>query len=120
MGYTHRVKILLTRPPRRDARDAGLPVPPLGLAYVASALIEAGYDVDIFDAVGLGVGWAEFERHIEATQPDLVGLGTMTPTADIAYRAAKIIRPHTKWIVVGGPHATAVRDKIFTEILGVD
>ncbi len=120
MGYTHRVKILLTRPPRRDARDAGLPVPPLGLAYVASALVEAGYDVDIFDAVGLGVGWEEFERYIETTRPDMVGLGTMTPTADIAYRAAKIVRPYTKWIVVGGPHATAVRAKIFTECNEID
>ena len=114
------MKILLTRPPRRDARDAGLPVPPLGLAYVAAALIEAGYDVEVFDAVGLGVDWKEFERHIESTMPDVVGLGTMTPTADITYRAAKIIRPFTKWIVIGGPHATAVRSQIFDDCPEVD
>ena len=44
------MKIVLVRPPRRDVWDSGLCVPPLGLAYIASALLSNGYDVQIIDA----------------------------------------------------------------------
>lgn len=114
------MKIVLTRPPRRDARDAGLPVPPLGLAYVASAMIAAGHDVEIIDAIGLGIGWRDYKDKIEVIQPDLIGFGTMTPTADITYRAAKLLRPLAKWIVVGGPHATAVKSILLDDCEEVD
>ena len=43
--------VLLVRPPRRNSRDAGLCVPPMGLAYVAGALRRAGHDVEILDAL---------------------------------------------------------------------
>ena len=35
----------------------GLSVPPMGLAYIASSLLEAGHEVEILDAYALG--WSE-------------------------------------------------------------
>ena len=32
------MRLLLVRPPRRNVQDAGLGVPPLGLAYIAAAI----------------------------------------------------------------------------------
>ena len=45
------MNVLLIRPPRRNIYDAGLSVPPLGLAYIASSLQEQGHTVEIFRCI---------------------------------------------------------------------
>ncbi len=112
--------ILLARPPRRDNRDAGLPIPPLGLAYLASTLEAQGRRVEILDAYSLGWSWDQFEQAIIDRKPDVLGLGTMTPVAPTAWRAARIARPHVKHIVLGGPHPTAVKHQVFTDCPEID
>ncbi|MCP4805251.1 MAG: B12-binding domain-containing radical SAM protein [Proteobacteria bacterium] len=112
--------MLLVRPPRRNAQDAGLPVPPLGLAYIAGALRAAGRDVEILDAIAQGWGWARFEAEVGRRRPAVVGLGTMTPVADVAYRAARIAKRAGATVVLGGPHATAVREDVFADCPEVD
>jgi len=100
--------MLLARPPRRDASDRGLSVPPLGLAYLAGTLQAAGRPVTILDAYALGWSWRRFEAEIARRKPDVLGLTAMTPVSDVAYRAARLARPHAGRIVLGGPHPTAV------------
>jgi anaerobic magnesium-protoporphyrin IX monomethyl ester cyclase len=114
------VKFLLVRPPRRDARDAGLSVPPLGLAYVASALREGGVHVEILDAYALGLTWDEFEQALSKSDAEVLGLGTMTPVADSAYRTAKLARDFFDFIVLGGPHPTAVKKTVFEDCDAID
>ena len=53
------MNVLLIRPPRRNIYDAGLSVPPLGLAYIASSLREQGHTVEILDAYALRWSWVE-------------------------------------------------------------
>jgi radical SAM superfamily enzyme YgiQ (UPF0313 family) len=120
MAYANGVKFLLVRPPRRDAWDAGLSVPPLGLAYVAAALREAEYCVDILDAYALGLTWAEFERALRESDAQVLGLGTMTPVADSAYRTAELARGLFDFVLLGGPHPTAVRESVFQECAAID
>ena len=114
------MNLLLVRPPRRDNADVGLSVPPLGLAYIAAVARENGHEVDILDAYATGMSWAAFGRAIRQRKPDAVGLTAMTPVADIAARAVKMMRPHVKHIVIGGPHPTAVGEEIFDEMPGLD
>lgn len=114
------MKVLLARPPRRDVRDAGLSVPPLGLAYIASALRESGHEVDLLDAYALGWSWRRFEATLRAERPEVLGLSAMTPVADVAARAARLARPHVGRIVLGGPHPTAVEHGVFEEIPELD
>jgi radical SAM superfamily enzyme YgiQ (UPF0313 family) len=114
------MRVLLARPPRRDLRDAGLPVPPLGLAYVAAALRLAGHDVEILDAYALGWSWARFGQHIAAARPAVLGLSAMTPVADVAAQAARLARPHVGRILLGGPHPTAVHHAVFDEMPELD
>lgn len=114
------MRVLLIRPPRRDVRDAGLAVPPLGLAYVAASLRAAGHAVDLIDAFVLGWDWERFEAEIARQKPDVVGLSAMTPVADVAARAAKLARPHARHLVLGGPHPTAVREAVFDEMPELD
>ncbi len=102
------MRLLLARPPRRDARDRGLPVPPLGLAYLAGALRSQGRPVEILDAYALGWSWRRFRDELARRRPDVLGLSAMTPVADVAERAARVARPYAGRIVLGGPHPTAV------------
>jgi anaerobic magnesium-protoporphyrin IX monomethyl ester cyclase len=114
------MNLLLVRPPRRDNADAGLSVPPLGLAYIAAVARENGHEVDILDAYATGMSWTAFEQAIRQRKPDVVGLTAMTPVADIAARAVEIMRPYVKHIVIGGPHPTAVGEEIFDEMPRLD
>ena len=114
------MKILLLRPPRRDSRDASLPVPPLGLTYIAAELLALGHEVELLDAVGLGIGWDELEGELRVRGPQLVGVGAMTPTADIAYRAATIAKGVARWVVLGGPHPTATGSEALEQCAAID
>ncbi len=114
------MNVVLARPPRRDARDAGLPVPPLGLAYLAGVSARAGRPVTVLDAYALGWSWARFEQELARLRPDVLGLGTMTPVADVAYRAAKLGRKYATHVILGGPHPTAVGAKVFEDCPEID
>ena len=114
------MNLLLVRPPRRENADAGLSVPPLGLAYIAAVAREDGHEVDILDAYATGMSWTAFEEAIRHRKPDVVGMTAMTPVADIAARAVEIIRPYVRHIVIGGPHPTALGEEIFNEMPGLD
>ncbi len=114
------MKILLVRPPRRDRRDVSLAVPPLGLAYLAGALRDAGHRVQLLDARAEDVGWGQIGGRISAAGADLVGITATTPVRDLAARAAQAARPHCRWLVLGGPHPTAVGAAVFDEVPGLD
>lgn len=114
------MKLTLVRPPRRNASDAGLSVPPLGLAYIAAMARELGHSVEIIDAYATGMSWADFEDHIKTQRPEVVGFSAMTPIADVVARAVKMCRPYAQKIVLGGPHPTAVGEDVFTEMPGLD
>lgn len=114
------MRVLLARPPRRDRSDAGLAVPPLGLAYIAASLRQAGHAVELLDAYVLGWSWERFGRELSQRRPDVLGLSAMTPVADLAARAVRLGRPWARHIILGGPHPTAVRDAVFAEMPGLD
>ncbi len=114
------MRLLLARPPRRNPRDAGLCVPPLGLAYLAGAARSQGRSVDLIDAYALGWSWDRFGAEIRRRRPDVLGLSSMTPVVDVAHRAAALARPHVGRIVMGGPHPTAVKDVALEECAALD
>ena len=39
----------------------------------------------------------------------------MTPMWDVICRASELARPYAKWLIVGGPHPTAVKHGIFDD-----
>jgi radical SAM superfamily enzyme YgiQ (UPF0313 family) len=114
------MELLLVRPPRRDPSDAGLSVPPLGLAYIAAVARDLGHSVEILDAYATGMSWVDFERFMRSRKPQAVGFTAMTPIADVVARAVRICRPYVGKIVLGGPHPTAVGESVFEEMPGLD
>lgn len=114
------MRILLINPPSRKQDREDVVVPPLGLAYLASAVEQEGHKVRVLDAFALGMNWDEFEAEIKKEKPDLVGLGGMTPTIDNTLRAIKTCRPYTHTLVVGGPHISVHRQEFFRDCPELD
>jgi len=121
-----RYKVLLINPPHIQIRGlyARVVFEPLGLAYVAGALLEAGYPVEILDTIGegfdrlsrhdetrdvVGLAFDAIRDRIAQAKPDIVGIGIpFTIRAESAYRIAgmvKAINPAIKTLV-GGIHVT--------------
>jgi radical SAM superfamily enzyme YgiQ (UPF0313 family) len=106
------VRILLVNPSmnmQKLGRFAELlePMPPTGIAYIAGALVAAGFHtraVDMFAEKLTGDGVLERAKRFA---PDLVGLTVLTPSAPTCELLSKAIRaalPNVK-IVWGGVHA---------------
>jgi len=87
---------------RRRDRAAGLSMPPLGLPLLA-ALTPKEAEVSIFDD---GRQAIPFDRGF-----DLVGISTVTPTAERAYRLADEFRRRGAKVVLGGLHVTTLPDE---------
>ncbi len=80
--------------------------PPLGLAYIAAFLREAGHDVAIVDMKHGDHSPDELMAEVREFAPQLVGLGLYTVTVPVARQISRLIKawaPETR-IVVGGPH----------------
>ena len=84
--------------------------PPLGLAYIASCLEQEGYDVKIIDSLVLKYGLKDIINIIKRSNPDVVGISTVTQFISDAYEIARISKEHNPncLVVLGGPHPTAL------------
>lgn len=123
-----RPRVALVRPPLRVAKASysTLACPPIGVAYLAAALREAGFDATIVDAVGeaprryfkdtdarfvgLGLEHAEIADRVPS-DATLIGVTCMFseswPMVRETIRALRARFPATP-IVVGGEHPTAM------------
>ncbi len=111
------MRILLALPPDihnlEIYRVAGMSAPPLGLAYIAAVLENAGHKVAILDSPTLRLDTKTFLQKVREFKPDVVGLSLITPTAPKGYTAAKKIKemcPDTI-VIAGGPHVTYMYDE---------
>ena len=79
--------------------------PPLGLAYIAAFLREAGHVVAICDMRHGGHSREDFMAEVRSFRPDLLGLGLYTVTVPVAEEISQLVKAWADVpIVVGGPH----------------
>lgn len=90
---TPRLDVLVLNPPSPDgdlfirdiarvgrrARD-GMIWPQTALAQIAAVVKEAGYSVDVIDAIGLGMTWEDFERYMWKHKPRYMVIHVTAPT----------------------------------------
>jgi len=84
------------------------PSPPLGLAYLASALKSAGMMVKILDLVVHPYRRSLLENLLKSVEPQMVGITAVTMNFDNAVevvRSIKLLNPKIL-TVMGGPHVT--------------
>lgn len=83
--------------------------PPLGLAYIASSVLQHGHEARIIDCDGETDYWKAIEEACTGFKPDLVGFYTMTWTFRQAKKIFEFIKELIPGVisVVGGPNVTA-------------
>jgi len=102
---------------------------PLGLPFIAARLRQEGHQVAIFDrfTVQFRVGRARQQvdqamlQRLQAFQPDLVGLNTLSPLIYDTVHCAHLIRSvYDGPMVAGGYHATALPELSLRKIPALD
>ncbi len=124
------MRVLLTLPPgihRLEIyRITGMKAPPLGLAYLAAVLEEAGHKVKIIDTPTLEMEPDEWIREVKSWNPDIIGFSLLTPTAPRGYKAAKLVKEELGDdipVIAGGPHPSfmfeeALKNSIDIVVIG--
>ena len=83
-------------------------IPPLGVLYLASALLREGHRVSVLD-LNLGNAEALVMARVKQLRPDLVGMSSLAPAYGGASELARQLRrslPAGTGLVVGGADAT--------------
>lgn len=111
------VDVSLVRGPQEQP---SLPLPPLGLLYVASALEAAGWRVAVVDAPGEGLDVGAFVQRVRMLGAPVVGLSGMTPMVNRIRRDAALVRPLAERVVLGGVHATRFKEAALADLPDVD
>lgn len=122
-----KMKILLINPPQKSMwtesfSSVGSIHPSLGLCYIAAVLRENNIDVEILDALVLGMTCEEVVKTVKRKSPDVVGLTAMTPTFRNAIKLAEKIKKHNKniTIVLGGIHVSILPEQTLKENPSID
>jgi len=115
-------RILFINPNTRHLGALLTVYPPMGVLYLASVLREEGHGVRLVDADMDALNSSEVLRAISDYEPKVVGITMNSLQARPAYEIADLIRaenPGAK-IVVGGPHPSALREKILKKSRSID
>lgn len=80
----------------------------MGLGYLAGALLAAGCEVELFDAV---VEDEQLDDRLSGERFDVVGISSPTPLIYEAWEAAATAKRHGAVTILGGPHLTLLPDE---------
>ncbi|MFW9928948.1 MAG: B12-binding domain-containing radical SAM protein [Candidatus Thorarchaeota archaeon] len=123
------MKVLLAIPPGigeskyQISNFLNFSAPPLGLAYIAAVLEEAGYKnkVRIVDSRTVGITSEDLRQIIKRFSPDIFGLQVKTPNYYDAVEASHIAKEEdVPYVVWGGHHATPMAEEVLTANEDVD
>ncbi len=88
--------------------------PPLGIGYLGSVLLKAGFQLSLIDCAAHGWDNKRSAKQIMDTKPDLVGITSITFEAPAAFSLTRKLKKDNSnpFVVLGGAHANSFYDKI--------
>ena len=117
------MKVVLIRPPDPMGMvDVLSHVLPTNLGYIASTILQKGFDAEIWDYEQARFVEKEFLKRIQQTSPKIVGMSCMTPTIINGHKIATLIKKYFPHIVtvVGGAHSSALPEQTLREFAHFD
>ena len=107
---------------RRDISRLANVMPPLGLASIAAYLESKGFRADIIDGFAVPDSDAAIAAYLREFRPAFLGLTSTTSSFADAVRIARRAKEDVPGIttVFGGPHVSALRERILRENAPVD
>jgi len=116
-------RVLLIRPPTVMKGTSFIATQfPLNIAGIAAALLNAGYDVRIWDFDVEHYDEKDFVKRLKDFKPFMAGISCYTPTIINGHRIAAVIKSHAPETVtvVGGPHVSALMEDTMSEFSSFD
>lgn len=114
MASSIRRRVMLVAPPFGDVPGRGgryYTTIPLGTAYLASALLEAGLEVDVVDCNVESHSPGDLADRVVSKSPDIVGLSVTTPSSRYCRAFVSALRGRgvssAITVALGGAHVTA-------------
>ena len=97
--------------------NVGGHLPPLGIAYIAACLRDAGFDVGIIDGPVCNLKDNDILNKIQAFKPKVIGISAITPVFNNAVRLANLVRDAfaSVLIIIGGHHASILPMEVLKE-----
>ncbi|MFC1876594.1 B12-binding domain-containing radical SAM protein [Thermodesulfobacteriota bacterium] len=111
------MRIILINAPVKRRSPHSMLSPPLGLAYIASALIASGQLVRAYDFNIIGMKPEMIRRMATVDAPDIVGISAHTETITSAFQIAdllKLANPDIR-VVMGGPHPSILPVEVLSK-----
>ena len=119
------VRLLLIQPNYRlvysyAGSDTATPIyPPLGLAYIASVVREAGHDVKILESNAYNLTHEQIKKEIFNYNPDFIALSASSSLMNEVDKLVNLCPKNVK-IILGGIHASSVPDDVLTNHPKID
>jgi radical SAM superfamily enzyme YgiQ (UPF0313 family) len=91
-------------------------MPPLGLLYIATPLLNQGYDVKVIDFIA--EPFSEEKLKEEVSKVDIICITVASQVATSAEKITKLIKENypKKTVIIGGPHCTIQKEEVLNEI----
>lgn len=107
------MKVLLIATPYLSIYDVLRPIArsyfPIGLGYIASVLINSGFEVKIIDPEVSSMNECAISSVVKNFSPDIVGISSATANICKARDLAVIVKKESRsHVVLGGPHASSL------------
>lgn len=102
---------------KKDVLEAGNLYPRIGIASIASHLLQNGISVSILDPDAYKLGIEQIKEQVKREKPDIVGLPAFTEEVCDANEIAKAVKKVNSGIltVIGGPHPSAIPTETLKE-----
>jgi len=115
------MKVLLVAPPKTGVYGSER-YPPIGLGYIASILKSNSHEVDIKDCIILNWDENALFKYISEFKPDVIGITLFSQAFSSVESVLKRVKKEFPKLItiVGGPHPTALPEKVLVELPDAD
>ncbi len=87
-------------------------LPPIGLGIIATTLRDAGFDVELIDAVALNIPLNELIKNVNDKSPSFIGINVFTTNLELVKDFIESISYQTHFII-GGLSTQNLKEQIF-------
>ena len=100
--------------------EAATPIaPPLGLAYIAAVVREAGFPVKIIEANALNLNHDQIKKEILEYNPDYIAINGSSSMMDEVEKLTELFPENVK-VIFGGIHASSMPEEVLTDYPRID
>lgn len=123
MNNQKKNRILLIYPPvtpKYAPNTMDIPVPHIGVAYIASVLLDHGYDVVVKDCPAEEIGVKELLEYLDKNQFNIIGISTYYFNINSVIRIVNKLKTKDVFVFVGGMLPTLSAKSVMKTLHNID